>query len=123
MFVRQIDNPPARPEFWSPVVIPREEIDREVERLADIVRPANGRRESLIVHPQSDEPGLGLAPGIRVTLSVLKPGERSEPVRHNSTQVNFCIRGGGTCVVGGRRVPFRQYDVWNHPSWATYHHV
>ncbi len=123
VFVCQTDVQPAQPSFWSPIVIAREDIDREVERLADMDRPANGRRESLIVHPQSAEPGVGLAPGIRVTLSVLKPGERSEPVRHNSTQVNFCIRGGGTAVVGGKRIAFTQYDVWNHPSWTTYRHI
>ena len=31
----------------------------------------NSRRRSLIVHPRSTEPGLGLAPGITVSLDVL----------------------------------------------------
>ena len=47
---------------------------------------------------------------------MLKPGERTEPIRHNSTQVNFCIRGRGHAVVDGRRIDFAQYDVWNTPS-------
>jgi gentisate 1,2-dioxygenase len=89
-----------QPDFWEPVLFTREAIDAEVERLASLPRPQNGRRESLFVHPRATEPGLGLLPGIRVTLSVLKPGERSEPLRRNSTGVGFCIRGRG---YSGRR--------------------
>ena len=44
-----------------------------------------------------------MAPGIEVTLDVLKPGERTVPYRQNSTQVNFFIQGEGTSVIGGRR--------------------
>jgi len=119
-------NVTTSPYFWAPVVISKEEIDLEIERLADMDRPAHGRRESLIVHPgakASGEPGMGLAPGIQVTLSVLKPGEETTPLRHNSTQVNFCIQGGGRSFAGGRTIAFDQYDVWNHPSWTPYHHV
>jgi gentisate 1,2-dioxygenase len=114
----------ARPlDLWEPVTIPKERIEAEVDRLASLPAPANGRREVLFVHPRSMAPGLGLAPGIRVTLSVLKPGERTAPIRHNSTQVNFCIRGSGHTEVAGRRIAFRQYDVWNHPSFVPYQHV
>jgi hypothetical protein len=72
-------------DLWPPVVIPKEEIDAEIERLADLPAPNNGRREALIVHPRARKPGLGLAPGIRVTLSVLKPGEETKAFRHNAT--------------------------------------
>ena len=110
------------PDLWPAIVISKEQIDDEAERLASIPRPANGRRQSLLVHPRASEPGLGLAPGIRVTLEVLLPGEESAPIRHNSTQVNFCIRGGGSVVVQGREVHFEKHDVWNFPCWATYLH-
>ena len=122
VFVDRCDHHHAMAEFWESIVIPKEDIDAEIERLASIDRPADGRRQSLIAHPRATEPGLGLAPGIQVTLTVLKPGESSAPIRHNSTQVNFCIRGGGHTVVGGRRIGFGQYDVWNHPSYMTYTH-
>jgi gentisate 1,2-dioxygenase len=110
-------------DFWEPVLVSGEDIQAEAERLASLDKPANGRRESLIVHPKSTAPGLGLAPGIQLTLSVLKPGERSAPIRHNSTQINFCIGGSGHTVVGGKRIDFNRYDVWNHPSYATYWHI
>ncbi len=110
-------------ERWSPVVISKEQIEDQVKRLAGAPAPGNGRRSALIAHPESKEPGVGLAPGIRVTLDVLLPGERTQPIRHNSTQANFCIQGGGHTIVKGKTIRFTQYDVWIHPSLATYTHV
>jgi len=108
---------------WPPVIISREMIDEQIEMLADAPRPANGRRQVMFVHPNAPDPGRGLTPGVRVTLDVLKPGEETIPVRQNATQVNFCIRGGGRAVVGERTIVYGQYDVWNHPSYATYRHI
>src|SRR5713226_378364 len=88
-------------DLWPSIVVTKEEIDAEVSRLASLPPPANGRRRSLIVHP--NETGTGLAPGIQVALDVLKPGERTKPIRHNSALVNFCIRGHGHAVVNGRQ--------------------
>lgn len=112
---------PARD--WPPVTITREMIDEQIEMLADLPRPANGRRQVMFVHPSAPDPGRGLTPGVRVTLDLLKPGEETVPLRHNSTQVNFCIRGSGVAIVGDRSVPYQRYDVWNHPSYSTYRHV
>ncbi|HET7763870.1 MAG TPA: AraC family ligand binding domain-containing protein [Burkholderiales bacterium] len=109
--------------YWPPIVVTRREINAEVERLASLPLPANGRRESLIVHPHAAANAPGLAPGIQVKLSVLKPGEKSAPFRHNATEVNFCIRGSGSTLVAGKRIAFAQHDVWNHPSYAAYRHV
>jgi gentisate 1,2-dioxygenase len=105
---------------WPALVIPRAQIDAEIERLCALPAPSDGRRQSLIVHPRAQAPGLGLAPGIRVTLNVLCPGERTRPIRHNSTQVDFCIRGGGRAVIGGQTIDFEQFDVWNTPSMRPY---
>src|ERR1700704_477316 len=109
--------------YWAPVVVTKEEIDAEIERLASLPRPSNGRRESLIAHPLAETNAPGFAPGIQVKLSVLKPGEKSAAFRHNATEVNFCIRGSGHTLVAGKRIAFAQYDVWNHPSYAVYRHV
>ncbi len=110
------------PELWPAVIISKETLEAEAERLASLPRPANGRRQSSIVHPCATAPGLGLAPGIRVTLEVLRPGEETAPIRHNSTQVNFCIRGSGVSVANGRPIAFDRYDVWNFPCWTHYRH-
>ncbi len=97
--------------YWTPIVVTRREIDAEAERLASLPLPANGRRESLIVHPLAGANAPGFAPGIQVKLSVLKPGEKSAAFRHNATEVNFCIRGSGHTLVAGKRFAFAQYDV------------
>jgi len=123
-FVDRVGAPTARlDDLWPSVVIPKEDIDAEVDRLSGVTAPADGRRRSLIVHPRSTGAGLGLAPGIQVALEVLLPGERTSPIRHNSAQVVFCIDGGGTATVDGRSRPFARYDVWNTPSMATYSHA
>src|SRR5215472_17386438 len=105
-------------DLWPSIVIAKEDIEAEVKRLASLPQPDNRRRRSLIVHP--NENGTGLAPGIQVALDVLKPGERTKPIRHNSSQVNFCIRGRGHAIVNGRQINFSQYDVWNTPSFNIY---
>jgi len=108
------------PDLWPAIVIPRAAIDREIERLADADRPANGVRGSKVVHPLATEPGLGLAPGIDVTIHVLRPGEVTEPVRHNSVQISMCIRGTGVAEIGKREFGFERWDVWNTPAMNTY---
>ena len=99
-FVDRTGATPPPIALWPSVVIPKEAIDAEIERLSTLPKPADGLRRALIVHPNSREPGLGLAPGIRVSLDVLLPGESTAPVRHNSSQVNFCIQGSGSANVG-----------------------
>ena len=122
-FVDQSGVKAAALDLWPAVIIPKEQIDAQIERLVHLPAPPNGRRSAWIVHPRAEAPGLGLAPGIRVSLDVLKPGEQTQPIRHNSTQVSFCIYGSGYAVVGGTRIGFQQYDVWNTPSMHTYWHA
>ena len=109
------DNQP-----WAPAIITKEQIDAEIERLASIPLPENGRRSSLIVHPRADPRSPGLAPTTQVTLNVLKPGESTVPVRHNAAEVQFCILGSGVADVNGRKIAFSQYDVYNVPSWTAH---
>jgi gentisate 1,2-dioxygenase len=111
---------PGEPEYWEPIIFRRAEIEAESAKLADLPAPDGGRRHALLVHPRAVAPGLGLAPGIRVTLAVLKPGERTRPLRQNATQVGFCIGGGGRVVIDGQPIDFDRYDVWNLPSYRTY---
>lgn len=109
--------------LWEPVVISKEDIDAEVERLAGFARPNNGVRRSMIAHPEADDRSLGLAPGIDVSVDVLLPGERTQPVRQNSNIVNFCIQGAGSMVINGETFEFAQYDVITTPSMAVHEYV
>src|ERR1700678_1700048 len=100
------ETPPDKLDLWPSYVIPKEAIDAEIARLAGLPRPSDGRRRSLIRHPSATGAGPGLAAGlgagIRVTIGVLLPGERTAPIRHNSTQVVFAIHGSGEVVIDGR---------------------
>jgi gentisate 1,2-dioxygenase len=112
---------PQREPAWEPVVITRAQIDAEVARLAALPRPSNGRRRAFFRHPMNRRSN-GLAPGIDVALDVLLPGEQTSPVRQNSTQVNFVIRGEGESEIGGQRRHTALHDVWNTPSMRIFWH-
>jgi len=122
MFIDRTGLPYEQPKLQKPLIVSKEEIEAEVERLASLPAPLNGRRMSIICNPATGV-GNGFAPGTGITLSVLRPGERTKPIRHNSSQVNFCIHGGGTALVDGQQIRYSQYDTWNTPSWATYEHT
>ncbi len=51
-FLDRTGTTPTAAPLWPAIVIPKEAIDAEIERLASLPRPANGRRRSLIVHPE-----------------------------------------------------------------------
>ena len=110
------------PDTWSPILVPGEAINDQIQRLADEPRPDNGRRAATIIHPQAKTPGLGFAPGIDVTINVLKPGERTRAVRRNSSQIEICLGGVGVVECGGRSFPVSRWDVWNIPSMQFYAH-
>lgn len=118
-FVDVSNRRPPEPNYWPALVIPKASIDREIERLASIDRPAHGRRSSRVVHPCAG-PSEGLAPGIDVTINVLKPGEETAPLRHNASEVTFCIGGGGVATIGGKEIHFGQFDLWNTPGMRVH---
>lgn len=111
----------AKPEPWEPLVITKEMIDAEIDRLSALPRPSNGRRRSVVRHP-SNMLSNGLAPGIEVAIDVLLPGEETAAFRQNSTQVNFVIAGCGEAEIDGLKTPTALYDVWNTPSMRVYRH-
>ena len=121
---RFIDETGLKPQpirLPPPVLIAKERIDEEIERLASLPAPANGRRRTIIEGPAATV-GRGLAPVIQVSLDVLLPGERTVAYRQNSTQVNFVIRGHGVAVIEGKRFKTALHDVWNTPSMQPYWH-
>jgi gentisate 1,2-dioxygenase len=103
------------------LVIPKTVINAEIKRLASIPTPTDGRRVSYVSNRLAG-PGNGLTPGIAVSICVLNPGEKTKPIRHNSSLVSFCIQGAGSTVVDGRRFDYRQFDLWTTPPWSVYQH-
>src|SRR2546429_1451625 len=122
MFIDRTGLPYEQPKIQKPLIVSKEEIEAEVERLGSLPAPLNGRRMSIICNPVTGV-GDGFAPGTGITLSVLRPGERTKPIRHNSSQVNFCIQGAGRALIDGKEIRYSRYDTWNTPSWAAYEHI
>jgi len=110
-----------KPRPWEPLLVPREAIEEEIERLADQPAPSNGLRASRIVHPRSATALPGMSPGTDVTIQVLKPGEETLPVRRNTNQIELCLRGSGV-VNAGEVFAVQPHDVWNLPSMRAYSH-
>jgi len=106
---------------WEPLVITKEQIDAEIQRLAALPRPENGRRRSYVQHPRNER-AIGLAPSVQVSIDVLLPGEETATFRQNSTQVNFVIRGQGETEISGQARSTSLHDVWNVPSMRIYRH-
>lgn len=107
---------PEPAQAWRPLKVPRAQIDAEIERLAEGPAPEGGRRVASIVHPEATAPGVGFAPGVRVSLEVLRPGEATTPVRTNGTAVCLGIRGHGVATIGDRSLDLGRWDVTNIPS-------
>ncbi|HZO37334.1 MAG TPA: cupin domain-containing protein [Solirubrobacteraceae bacterium] len=104
----------------KPMLITKDQIEAEIERLAS--GPFRGSRRSTIAHPALLATGA-LYPAVKVTLNVLLPGERTAPQRHNSSVVNFAIKGSGTSVIGGRKIEWNEYDTFTTPPWAIHQHI
>ena len=52
-FVDISGRDPDDPDMWDPVLFTAAEIEAEIERLASLPAPPDGRRESLFVHPRA----------------------------------------------------------------------
>lgn len=119
-FVDQSGRRPNEYRPLKPMLIPRAEIEAEIERLASA--PFRGSRRSEIVNPALMGNG-GLYPAVTVSINVLLPGERTTPHRHNSSVVNFGIQGSGRSIIGGRTIAWGKYDTWSTPPWMVHQHV
>lgn len=107
---------PREQTFWPTVVLPKARIDLEIDRLASIPRPDDGRRAAAVNHPMNTGPVPAFAPGIDVHIEVLKPGEQTTPMLRNSSHVDMCIRGSATVKSGSKEFPVEKFDVWNTPA-------
>ena len=116
----QSDRPPVEHRPLKPITVKAATIEAEIARLAAL--PVAGTRRTVLVHPGLVE-GFAFMPSCRVSLSVLLPGESTRVHRHNSSVVNFCLRGGGTSLIAGREVSFVERDIWTTPPWAIHRHT
>jgi gentisate 1,2-dioxygenase len=110
------------PEYrpLAPIIIKGAEIEAEIDRLAKAEMTAN--RRTVVVHPGLVD-NLALMPACTVSVNVLLPGESTAPHRHNSSVVNFCLRGSGSSLIAGKHIEFGERDVWTTPPWAIHQHT
>jgi gentisate 1,2-dioxygenase len=118
-FVDDVDAVASEVEPWPALLVRRQEIDSQIERLADLRWPASGLRRAHIVHPSSTT-GRGFSPSMRVSLEVLLPGETTEPVQHLGATIGFSIRGSGAVRVADVDLEFEEHDTVSIPSLAPY---
>ncbi|MEG3126130.1 hypothetical protein [Sphingomonas sp. GB1N7] len=107
---------PSYPQPWPAMIVARAEIEAEIARLADLDRRPNARRASEIVHPHSIKTGPAVAPGLSISINVVRPGEEVELFRDNASRVEFVLRGDGSAVIGARTLNLSKWTVGSVPS-------
>ena len=94
----------------------RATLETQREKLLAVPRIDAGTRRCSIVHPNSLS--AGLAPGIRVSLETLAPGERAASAITNATSICFAIDGSATGSTDGTERNVARWDTWTVPSMA-----
>lgn len=107
---------PRNNEMWPAHIVKAAAITEAVETLKLGAAGSNGRREGLIAHPASREPGIGLAPSTAVSFGVLLPGEKTQPRRTNASTFSLGIEGSAVAYVDGREFIITKWDGWNTPG-------
>jgi gentisate 1,2-dioxygenase len=100
---------------WAPFIVRGPQIAAEIDRLAGSGEP--GRRASLIVHPSAPRHVPSLAPAVRVTLEVARPGEATPVRRSNASSIGFVLEGEPALRCGDQTITATRYDTWTVPSW------
>lgn len=109
-------EPAGPPAPWPALIVHKGEIDREVERLCDLQRSPGQIRASSVVHPSSRATVPSVAPGLSVSIHVVRPGESVTLNRDNASRVEFGISGAGVAKVGGKKLAVGRWDAWTVPS-------
>jgi gentisate 1,2-dioxygenase len=120
VFLDESGRTPVAYRPLRPVLIKREQIEREIARLSE--GSFKGSRRIVVAHPALVG-SRSLYPAVQVSINVLLPGERTRPHRHNSSVVNFGLSGAGTSIIGGRTVEWNRYDTWTTPPWTIHQHI
>src|SRR5258708_38831096 len=102
-FIDQTGKAPSKIDLWPAVVIAKETIDAEIERLANLPKPANGCRRPLMAHP-AHQLSTRLAPGIGAATGGRRRGASPRPYRPASAPRGFGMPGERPFLRG--RTPF-----------------
>ncbi len=105
-----------RSQPWMPLLVPRVAIEDAVARLLDKPGAAGQRRGAEIVHPRALTFGRGIAPGLAISVNVLRPGETLTLGRDNCSRVEFGIGGAANIRMGERSFTAAKWSTWTAPS-------
>lgn len=119
-FVDAFDPNPVEAEPWPTMLVTREEIDTQIERLTALDCPAGHVRRVLIAHPMASGTMPGFSPAIGVALEVTVPGETTPVRQHLGATLGFTIRGEVDLAVADVEMHGGLHDVWSIPSMAPY---
>lgn len=109
-------NPDRPMHRWPAHVVRGSELATMLDQLASGPPGEDGRREAVIAHPEAQAPGLGLAPGIGVTVGVLMAGETTVLRRQNASIYTLCLEGAAGTRIGDTDFAIGKYDCWVSPS-------
>lgn len=59
---------------------------------------------------------------IGAAMQMLRPGERTKAHRHTGSIIYQCCKGSGYSIVAGRRLDWKERDIFCVPSWAWHEH-
>lgn len=107
-------------DMWPAYVVRAADLAEAMAELEEGKPGDDGRREFSVVHPNSVEPGLGLAPGIETVFGLLLPGESTRNQRHNASSFAMCLTGSGQAEIDDVRFDLGHRDTWVTPSMSPH---
>ncbi len=57
------------------------------------------------------------------SMQLLRPGEKTRAHRHTGSFVYQCAKGHGHSIVNGKRLDWKERDIFCLPSWAIHEHA
>jgi len=121
-------NPALRPagESWSKRYSPlfKYEWAPTYEALLKYAKASDGSPYDGIhmdyVNPETGGPPMQT---LGASIQLLRPGERTKAHREVGSFVYQCAKGEGWSIVGGKRLDWKERDIFVVPSWMWHEHA
>lgn len=79
--------------------------------------------DGIIMGYANPETGSSLGPTMDFSIQLLRSGEQTQAHRHTSSTIYCVAEGNGYSEVDGRRIDWRENDVFVIPSWLWHRHA
>jgi gentisate 1,2-dioxygenase len=134
--VGQVDN--STRSYAGPGLLPPDE-GRGGQRYSPLLKyPFERSYESLLslAHSRPGSPydgavltfvnprtGGHVMPTMGAQIQALAPGEATKAHRHTGSFMYTVVKGSGASIIGGRRVAWKENDIFCVPSWTWHEHI